>query len=342
MADTLRQRAGSAELRFRAMGSDAHLIVVGGDAGLVERARQRVDELEQRWSRFIETSEISRLNRAGGAFVHVSADTVALIERAKDGWRLSGGAFDPTVLGAMLGAGYDRSFDLLESGDPAASVTAGRPVPAPAPGVGADNASHDRCPTASLGAGVEDVVVDGTAVRLPVGTGFDPGGIGKGLAADLVCEEMMQAGAEGACINLGGDVRVAGAAPGGEPWTVDLEHPEVAHPFARLGLWAGAVATSTTLRRRWMIDGSARHHLIDPQTGLPSETDLTYVTVIAAQAWAAEVLTKAVLLAGSEHPFDILGGTGAQAVVVDRSARIQATAGLVEFLGDARLPASLR
>jgi thiamine biosynthesis lipoprotein len=91
-----------------------------------------------------------------------------------------------------------------------------------------------------------------------------------------------------------------------------------------------------------MIDGSARHHLIDPQTGLPSETDLTYVTVIAAQTWAAEVLTKAVLLAGSEHPFDILGGTGAQAVVVDRSGRIQATAGLVEFLGDARLPASLR
>jgi len=340
MTTTTRQRAGSEELSFRAMGSDAHLIVVSGDAGLVERARQRVHELEQRWSRFIETSEISRLNRAAGTFVDVSADTVALVERAKDGWRLSGGAFDPTVLGAMLHAGYDRSFDLLEWGGAGASGTAAEPEPAL--GVGGDSASHDPCRAAALGVGVADVLVDGTAVRLPVGTGFDPGGIGKGLAADLVCEEIAQAGAEGACINLGGDVRVTGTAPGGEPWTVDLEHPEVAHPFARLGLWDGAVATSTTLRRRWMHHGSARHHLIDPQTGLPSETDLTYATVITAQAWAGEVLTKAVLLAGSEHPFDILGGTGAQAVVVDRDGRIQATAGVVDYLGEGRLPASIR
>ena len=89
-----------------------------------------------------------------------------------------------------------------------------------------------------------------------------------------------------------------------------------AEPITLLGLADGAVATSTTLRRRWQRDGQIRHHLIDPQTGLPSDTDLTLATVVAAEAWVAEVLAKAVLLAGSAHPFDILGGTGAEALVV--------------------------
>jgi len=339
MASAVIQRDGADERRFRAMGSDAHLIVVGGGADLVDRARRRVDELERRWSRFIETSEISRLNRAAGTFVDVSAETVLLVERAKEAWRLSGGAFDPTVLGAMLRAGYDRSFDLLEAGGDL--LDAGGDLPemgGPARSPDAAGAGTDP----RLGLGVADIAIDGASVRLPAGTGFDPGGIGKGLAADLVCDEVMGAGATGACINLGGDVRVTGTAPGGEAWTVDLEHPEVAGPITRLGLTDGAVATSTTLRRRWMLGGTPRHHLIDPQTGLPSETDLTYATVIAARAWAAEVLAKAVLLAGSEHPFDILGGTGAQALVVDRGGRVQATPGVAGFLGDARLPTSLR
>ena len=308
------------------MGSDAHLIVVGGPAGLLDQARHRVDELERRWSRFIETSEISRLNRMAGTFIEVSADTVTLVERATEAWRLSGGAFDPTVLGAVIHAGYDRSFDLLETPGPA--VPGGFPVGQPG----------SRPP---LGLGASDILIDGGSVRLPSGTGFDPGGIGKGLAADLVCDEMMSAGAEGACISLGGDVRVSGTGPGGQVWTVDVEHPDATHPIARLGLAGGAVATSTTLRRRWMLGGTPRHHLIDPQTGLPSETDLTHATVIAAQAWVAEVLAKAVLLAGSAHPFDIVGGTGAEALVVDRDGRVQATAGVVGFLGTARMPARI-
>ena len=62
-----------AELTFRAMGSDAHVIVVGGPADSATRARARIDELEQRWSRFIADSEISVLNRSAGEWVEIRA-----------------------------------------------------------------------------------------------------------------------------------------------------------------------------------------------------------------------------------------------------------------------------
>ena len=295
----------AAEQTFRAMGSDAHVIVVGGSGRLVDEAVELIDDLERRWSRFLEDSEISELNRRAGSFVTVSGPTVLLIERAVEAWRLTGGAFEPTVLGAMLRAGYDRSFELL-----GANVSARHSL---------------------LGIGVADIEIDGDRVCLPAGTGFDPGGIGKGLAADLVCAEMMAAGAEGICVNLGGDVRVCGVGPREKGWTVAVEHPWSTQPMVLLGLADGAVATSTTLRRRWQSDGQTRHHLIDPQTGEPSDTDLTLTSVIAAEAWVAEVLAKAVLLAGSAHPFDIIGGTGAQAMAVDSLGGISASPGFGEY-----------
>jgi thiamine biosynthesis lipoprotein len=298
------------------MGSLAHVVVVGGSPDLAQRARRRVDELERRWSRFLPDSEVSALNRHAGEPVPVSIDTVLLVHRAVEGWRLSGGAFDPTVLGPVIRAGYDRSFD----------------------GAGATRGPGDS----ALDLGAAGIEVDGDTVRIPAGTGFDPGGIGKGLAADLVCAELLADGADGACVNLGGDVRVCGAGPAGGPWTVAVEHEWAAAPLALLGLADGAVATSTTLRRRWRgRDGALRHHLIDPQTGLPATTDLNSATVVAATAWAAEVLAKAVLLRGSATAFDILGGTGAQGLVVDDRRAVQASPGLADYLGGVGLPERL-
>jgi thiamine biosynthesis lipoprotein len=309
---TTRTGAPGAEVRFRAMGTDCHL-VVAGDRSLADAARARVDELEQRWSRFIDDSDVSRLNQAAGAAVRVSPDTIELVGRAVEAWRLSGGAFDPTVLGAVLRAGYTRSFDELG--------------PAPAPG------------QSVLGVGAADIVVEGELVRLPAGSGFDPGGIGKGLAADIVAAEAIAAGADGVCVNMGGDVRVAGTAPGGGTWTVAVEHPWQARPLVLVGLAEGAVATSTTLLRRWVSGGAPRHHLIDPQTGLPSDTDLNLVTVVAGEAWVAEVLAKAVLLRGSAYPFDILGGTGAAGLAVDDGGTVHTSPLFATYTGAVRVPA---
>jgi thiamine biosynthesis lipoprotein len=303
------------ERRFRAMGADAHLVVVGGVDRLLDDAQRRIEQLEHRWSRFIDSSEICELNHRAGDAVVVSADTRMLVERAVEAWRLTGGGFDPTVLGAVLRAGYDISFDEM---------------------------SDDRSrPTSALITGCNDIRIDDRAVCLPRGSGFDPGGIGKGLAADLVIDELLAAGVAGACVNLGGDLRVAGCNPKGEAWTIAIEHPWIDEPIGRVGLHSGAVATSTTLRRRWSIDGQPRHHLIDPDTGEPSESDLELTTVIAAEAWIAEVMAKAVLLRGSARAFDIVDDTRVQALTIDDSGDVRTTPGFARFVGDMPLPAQL-
>src|SRR5204862_328066 len=106
--------------------------------------------------------------------------------------------------------------------------------------------------------------VDGREVRLPAGTGFDPGGIGKGLAADMVVAETMAAGAAGVCVNLGGDLRVTGLDPTDAAWTVAVEYPLAARPLAYVGLRDGAgvlwgLVLSTKLlgkrpRANWVLD----------------------------------------------------------------------------------------
>jgi thiamine biosynthesis lipoprotein len=303
------------DISFRAMGSDAHVIVVGGPPGGAERARRRIDDLEARWSRFRPDSEISELTRRAGEWVPLSADSLLLVERALEAWRLTVGRFDPTVLGAVIRAGYDRSFELLD-----------RP------------ASGGVSPLAVGAAGIE---VDGERVRLPPGVGFDPGGIGKGLAADLAVADALADGADGACVNLGGDLRAPAHPPDDAAWTVAVEHPASPEPVALLGLHDGAVATSTTLRRRWTARGEERHHLIDPWTGAPSASDLTLAAVVAAEGWAAEVLAKAVLLRGSAHAFDLVSGLGAEALTVDRDGGVRSTPGLAAFLGGAPLPVRL-
>src|SRR5688572_21518950 len=114
------------------MGTEVHLVAVGAPAGALDRARRRVAALERRWSRLGEASDVSRLNRAAGEPVAVSPETVTLLELAIEGWRLTGGRFDPTVLPALVAAGYDRTFTEVAA-DPAAAT---RPARTPRPAAG--------------------------------------------------------------------------------------------------------------------------------------------------------------------------------------------------------------
>ena len=308
----------TAELRFRAMGADCHIVLSEAPVGLLEWLKARVYELDRRWSRVRPDSELSVLNAYPAEPLAVSQDTLTLVRRGLQGWRQTGGRFDPTVLNGLIAAGYDRDFGLLTPPDGAtvAKVVAGEGRPMPGP------------------AGIE--VRDGT-VTLPQGVGFDSGGIGKGLAADLVATAAVHEGAAGACVNLGGDVRVVGRPPTGEGWTLSVEYPERSAPVATVGLSDGALATSTTLLRRWSQRGWLRHHLIDPATGAPATGPVVFASVVAAEAWRAEVLTKAVMLT-PEDPLSALVGTEAEGLVIDANGRVSSSPGWAAFAGDRGVP----
>src|SRR5688572_8492295 len=98
------------EHRFRAMGTDVHVGVVGAAPFLLAAAEQRIRELEGRWSRFHDTSEVNALNHNQGRPAVVSDDTFELVTRAVAAWHATEGRYDPTVGPALIAHGYDRDF----------------------------------------------------------------------------------------------------------------------------------------------------------------------------------------------------------------------------------------
>ena len=130
------------------------------------------------------------------------------------------------------------------------------------------------------------VTIDGSRIELEPGFRLDLCGIAKGYAAEQVA--MMLATAGPCLVNAGGDIAVRGGS-----WPVGVEQ-------LSLLLERGGMATSGRDRRHWLTGGEQRHHLIDPATGEPGESDLVRVTVVASSAVDAEVHAKALFLAGRE------------------------------------------
>jgi thiamine biosynthesis lipoprotein len=158
---------------------------------------------------------------------------------------------------------------------------------------------------------------------MPAGVTFDPGGIGKGLAADIVASELMARGALGAMVNLGGDLRVIGEHPDDGPvWTVAIDDPNHRdHDLFHMGFADGGVATSSQLLRRWAGPGGDRHHLLDASTGAPSTSPVGSAVVATGAAWWAEVLAKAALLAGFDAGAELIRANGAVGVLFSLSGQ---------------------
>ncbi len=279
------------ERRFAVMGTTAHIVLTDAPAKLLDVAEMYLRRCEQRWSRFLAASELSVLNRSAGRLAILSDATYRLVALAVDAWWSTGGAFDPTVHDALCHLGYDRDFAAIGS-------TRDEPPPAPAPGC----------------AGIE-LFPACCGVRLPCGVRLDLGGIAKGYAADRLVEHLLEAGAGGVCVNVGGDIRVDGRGPHAGPWVIALDHGPTIAPL-RVALFEGAVCTSSRARRRWSVGSDEVHHLIDPRSGRSVDEGLAWVSVIARHAAQAEVLTKAVFLAGPEVGRVLLEELGVAGVLV--------------------------
>ncbi len=261
--------------RFAAMGTQVEVMVVDAEPVLLQRARDRVAELERRWSRFLPHSEVSRLNTSEGETHTVSPATILLLARAAEGYELTQGRFDPYQLDALERVGYRTTFARVD-----------RPTVEP-------TAADEE------GGRVQLPVVDAASGRVtfPRGLRFDPGGIGKGLAADIVATELREFGAAGVCVNIGGDVRVAGTSPDEGGWVVAIRDRESDEPVARLAIVDGGIATTSRSRRQWEgADGERYHHVIDPATRTSARTPVTFATAVASEAWQAEVLSKVAFL----------------------------------------------
>lgn len=282
------------------MGTTAHIVLVDGSRRSMSEAVDRLRDLEQRWSRFLSDSETSRLNDRAGSPQRVSAETALLVGLAQEGWRRTAGRYDPTLLHALRAAGYT-------DGLPHRPMTHADVSP----------------PTAHEPDLCGRIVLDRSAgtVCLPAAGGFDPGGIGKGLAADLVAADLVAAGVAGACVNVGGDLRVWGRGPRDARWRIATpawDHRVVA-------LTAGAVATSGVTRRAWTVAGRPHHHVIDPATLLPSDTGIVGATVVAPAAWLAEVYALATLLATPQGALADLRRWGVEGCVVEAGGRTRTT-----------------
>lgn len=243
------------------------------ERALARAIERRFRDAERRFSRFDPDSELARLNRAEGPTA-VSAALMALLVRARDHARATGGVFEPAVGGAMRASGYDRSF---------------------APGA----LDRDDAPVSAAPATIELLDLDEGRRRVyrPPHVQVDLGGFLKGLTADRAA-----ALAPGpVVVDAGGDLVVRGAPPGAAAWTVEVEDPH--DPDRTLGTLAvrdRAVATSAANRRRWRRGRHAMHHLIDPRTGAPARTDVVQATVLAPTAELADVMAKVAFILGSE------------------------------------------
>jgi thiamine biosynthesis lipoprotein len=269
---------------FRSMNTDILMAAEGKDDAIETGFRQAqafIQAGEKRFTRFHDESELSRLNRAAGTWFDASQDLYDVVTLAYNYHLQTEGLFDPSVLGALEQAGYDRSMEAVRmrtsSYAPAATLARVKP----------HEFSELRTDP------------DGKRIWLPPEVRIDLGGIAKGWIAERAAK-LLANYAKACVVDAGGDAFFVGYPANEKTWRITLEDPgDPERGLAVLKLGPGAVATSAITKRRWQQGGKTQHHLIDPRTQRSADTDWLSVTVIAPYAAEAEVFAKSLLIGGS-------------------------------------------
>lgn len=244
------------------------------------QAEEEILRLESLLSVSGENSDIAQLNRERVLNNFVGPkDTSQLIHRALDLAEMTGGDFDPTIYPLMELWGFSTKKYRVPT-----------------------QAELDALlPTVDY----RQVSEHNGRVTLPQDMGLDLGGIAKGYASERALDAMEEAGIKSAIISLGGNVAALGLKPDGSSWTVAIQDPTQEEGYiATLSL--GEVRarvyaiTSGGYERYFEQDGKTYHHILDPKTGVPAETDLLSVTIVSQDGTLADGLSTALFVKGFE------------------------------------------
>jgi len=244
---------------------------------IVKRAFQRIREIENHTSSFVDTSEVRRLKAfAGLKKISISTDLHQILHKAEEISEISGGAFDITV------------EPLLELWN----------FEADTPRVPTKSQIYALLPLIDYRGLFCD---SSTAFLTRKGMGIDLGGIAKGYAVDQAIEVLRREGIQDALVDAGGDLRLISSERTRGRRRVWIRHPRKPQGF--FGYFrqdSGAVATSGDYEKFFVWKGQRYHHLLDPRTGYPARKSIS-ATVIAPTAMEADALATAVFVLGPKE-----------------------------------------
>jgi thiamine biosynthesis lipoprotein len=248
---------------------------------LLDSVYERLVFFEDIFSRTREGSDIYRINAAAGVPVEVHDETADIIARACSFSELSGGLFDITI-GTVT-----RLWDFSEG-----------VIPDP-----------DELAAALEHIDYRNIEIDGSVVTLTdPQTKLDLGGIAKGYIADDIVALLKEGGCQSANVNLGGNVYVLGGKPDGGAWNVGIQDPFEPRGaiIGSIPLTDQSISTSGPYERGFEANGVFYHHILDPRTGYPVQTDLASTTIISTSSTTGDALSTTTFLLGADAALELI------------------------------------
>lgn len=167
------------------------------------------------------------------------------------------------------------------------------------------------------------------------GTRLDLGAVAKGYVADSICDFLRQNGVNSAVVSLGGNVACIGKKPDGKDFTIGVQKPfgEQSEVSAVLLLDDMSAVTSGVYERYFYIGDKLYHHILDPDTGMPSESGLLSVTIISDNSFRCDGLSTGCFVMGKEKAIKLLDGMeGVYGIFIDKDYNITYSEGAESFL----------
>ncbi|MBU3157490.1 FAD:protein FMN transferase [Clostridium estertheticum] len=296
--------------KFYSLGTSNQLKVYGKKATkAIEESIIKVCEIDNKMSVFKEESEISKISiNAGNKPQIVSNDTYYVIQKAIKYCTLSEGAFDITIkpIVALWGIGKE-----------------GQQIPS-------SNEVKEKLKIVNY----KDIVIDKNDRSIFLKNKkqeIDVGGIAKGYAADEVKNVMIKNGIKSALINLGGNILTLGTKIDGTPWSVGIQDPfKTRGEFAlAISVINKSVVTSGNYERYFEVEGKRFHHIINPSTGYPSESDIVGATIISDNSIDGDGLSTGVYIMGVQKAIKLIEEIeGVDAILITKSKEIYVTSGM--------------